>query len=83
MQKKKDEIPEEVIDYCIDNKVSLEEGLKSFIEKKLDTVEAGLANLKTEVQTAIDDKEAKISKQDMDDVESFLNFLNQQMYDND
>ncbi len=81
MQKKKDDIPEAVFDYCIDNKVSIEEGLRAFIEMKLESVESGLADLKSEVESAIDNKKVKVSKQDMDDVESFLNFINQQIKD--
>ena len=81
MQKKKDEIPEEVIDYCIDNKVSIEEGLRAFIEQKLETVGTGLANLKSEVEDAIESENVKMSKQDMDDVENFLNFIDQQRTD--
>ncbi len=83
MTNKKENIPEEVFDYCIDNKVSIEEGLKAFIEKKLETVETGLANLKDEVTNAIDDVNMKISNKDIDDVETFLDFLNQQLHDND
>lgn len=76
MTNKKESIPEEVFDYCIDNKVSIEEGLKVFIEKKLETVETGLADLKDDVTNAIDNVNMKISNKDIDDVENFLDFLN-------
>jgi hypothetical protein len=63
--------------------VSIEEGLKVFIEKKLETVETGLADLKDDVTNAIDNVNMKISNKDIDDVENFLDFLNQQLQDND
>tara|TARA_R110001592_G_scaffold309210_2_gene583300 strand:+ start:314 stop:562 length:249 start_codon:yes stop_codon:yes gene_type:complete len=78
MTKKKADIPEAVFDYCIDNKVSIEEGLRAFIEQKLETVGNGLANLKSEVEGAIEGVEGKMSKQAMADVEDFLNFIDQQ-----
>ena len=83
MTNKKESIPEEVFDYCIDNKVSIEEGLKAFIEKKLDNVETGLADLKKDVEATIDNVNLNISNKDIDDVENFLDFLNQQLQDND
>ena len=83
MTNKKESIPEEGFDYCIDNKVSIEEGLKIFIENKLETVETGLADLKDDVTNAIDNVNMKISNKDIDDVENFLDFLNQQLQDND
>jgi len=81
MQKKKDGIPEEVIDYCIDNKVSIEEGLKTFIEKKLEKIENDLTDLKGDVESTIEEEEGKIAIQEMDDIESFLNFINKQVQD--
>ena len=81
MQKKKDEIPEEVIDYCIDNKVSIEEGLKAFIEMKLEKVENDLTDLKGDVESTIEMEEGKIAIQEMDDIENFLNFINKQVQD--
>ncbi len=83
MTNKKERIPEEVFDYCIDNKVSIEEGLKAFIETKLESVQTGLSDLKDDVTNAINNVGMKISNQDIDDVENFLNFLNQQVQDND
>jgi hypothetical protein len=81
MQKKKDEIPEEVIDYCIDNKISIEEGLKAFIEMKLEKVENDLTDLKEDVESTIEKEEGKIAIQEMDDIENFLNFINKQVQD--
>ncbi len=81
MTKEKADIPEAVFDYCIDNKVSIEEGLRAFIEQKLETVESGLANLKSEVESAIVSEEVKISNKDISDVEDFLNFIDQQRTD--
>ncbi len=81
MTKKKADIPEAVFDYCIDNKVSIEEGLRAFIEQKLETVESGLANLKSEVESAIVSEKVKISNKDISDVEDFLNFIDQQRTD--
>jgi len=78
---KKEEIPEEVINYCIENKVSIVEGLQVIAERKIQSLEDDIATLK---KNALDNifslKKAissvdKLSKEDMDDVESFLDFL--------
>ena len=79
MTNKKESVPEEVFDYCIDNKVSIEEGLRAFIEMKFESVEAGLSNLKADVADAINTSGTEVSDKDIDDVENFLNFLNQQV----
>ena len=78
---KKEEIPEEVINYCIDNKVSIVEGLQAIADSKIQSLEKNIASLKKD---ALDDifsvkkdisSVEKLSKEDMDDVESFLDFL--------
>ena len=84
---KKEEIPEDVINYCIDNKVSIVEGLQAIAESKIQKLEENIATLKKD---ALDDifsakkdisSVEKLSKEDMDDVESFLNFLDKNVTD--
>ena len=78
---KKDKIPQEVINYCIDNKVSIEEGMIAVIDAKLEKAEKDVNILKKDVNNTMNDLNSKVTKDDMDDVESFLNFLNQQIQD--
>jgi hypothetical protein len=78
---KKDEIPQEVINYCIDNKVSIEEGMIAIIDAKLEKAEKDVNIFKKDVNNTMNDLNSKVTKDDMDDVESFLNFLNQQTQD--
>jgi len=84
---KKEEIPEEVINYCIDNKVSIVEGLQAIADSKIQSLEEDIATLKKD---ALDDiftlkkgitPVEKISKGDMDDIESFLDFLDKSVTD--
>lgn len=84
---KKEEIPEEVINYCIDNKVSIVEGLQAIADSKIQSLEENIASLKKDV---LDDiftvkkdisSVEKLSKEDMDDVESFLDFLDKNVTD--
>tara|TARA_S200002703_G_scaffold141348_1_gene133141 strand:- start:4675 stop:4935 length:261 start_codon:yes stop_codon:yes gene_type:complete len=84
---KKEEIPEEVINYCIDNKVSIVEGLQAIADSKIQSLEEDIATLKKD---ALDDiftlkkgitPVEKISKEDMDDIESFLDFLDKNVTD--
>jgi len=84
---KKEEIPEEVINYCIDNKVSIVEGLQAIADSKIQSLEEDIATLKKD---ALDDiftlkkgitPVEKISKGDMDDIESFLDFLDKNVTD--
>jgi len=84
---KKEEIPEEVINYCIDNKVSIVEGLQAIADSKIQSLETNIASLKKD---ALDDifsvkkdisSVEKLSKEDMDDVESFLDFLDKNVTD--
>ncbi len=84
-RKHKSDIPEVVIDYCIDEKLTVAEGLVAYIEDHFAVVDSALRDLKREVTAAIgySDKElAEIDKLDekreMDDIESFLKFLEQQ-----
>ena len=83
MRKHKSDIPEEVLNYCIDNQLTVEEGLCSMIESRLDRAE-GIAQelmsdctkFKSEV-TGLIDTTSVISAEEMDDVEDFLNGLDQ------
>jgi hypothetical protein len=77
---KKAVIPQEVIDYCIDNKVSIKEGMIAVIDARLEKAEQDVALLKNDVNNTINEQD-KVTKDEMDDVESFLNFLNQQIQD--
>ena len=78
---KKDKIPQEVINYCIDNKVSIEEGMIAVIDAKLEKAEKDVNIFKKDFNNTMNDLNSKVTKDDMDDVESFLNFLNQQIQD--
>tara|TARA_R110002050_G_scaffold13752_4_gene44042 strand:- start:77 stop:355 length:279 start_codon:yes stop_codon:yes gene_type:complete len=83
-RKHKSDIPEVVLDYCIDEKLTVAEGIVAFLEDKFATVDSTLRELKREVTGAIYTAQAgpdieKIDKQDMDDIDSFLKFLDQQM----
>ena len=68
--------PEGVIDYCIDNKVSIEEGMIAYIDKKLEAVERGLASFKDEVTQTMDEVNSKVEAEEMKEVEDYLEFLN-------
>tara|TARA_R110000824_G_scaffold65949_2_gene171387 strand:+ start:590 stop:832 length:243 start_codon:yes stop_codon:yes gene_type:complete len=78
---KKDGIPQEVIDYCIDNKVSIKEGMIAVIDVRLEKAEQNVALLKNDVNNTINEQNNKVTKDEMDDIESFLNSLNQQIQD--
>ena len=78
---KKDKIPQEVINYCIENKVSIEEGMIAVIDAKLEKAEQDVAIFKKDVNNTMNELNSKVTKEEMDDVESFLNFLNQQTQD--
>ena len=82
-RKHKSDIPEQVLDYCIDEKLTVAEGLVAFLEDKFATVDSTIRELKREVsgsmvQVATGDVE-KVTNEDMDDIESFLKYLDQQM----
>ncbi len=84
-RKHKSDIPEVVLDYCIDERLTVAEGLVAFLEDKFATVDSTLRELKREVSGAmfqpssVDAKLDKITNEDMDDIDSFLKFLDQQM----
>ncbi len=84
-RKHKSTIPEVILDYCIDEKLTVAEGLVAFLEDKFATVDSTLRELKREVSgamfetTAVDAKLDKVTNEDMDDIDSFLKFLDQQM----
>lgn len=75
--KDKSDIPQEVIDYCIDNRVSIEEGMTAVIDARLAAVEKNLASFKDEVTETINGVESNVSAEDIEDVETFLNFIDQ------
>jgi len=77
MNKKKNEIPDEVIDYCIDNKVSIAEGLQAVAERKFKYLDEEVFGLKKEVSATLE----KITNEDMDDIETFLDFINKTITD--
>ncbi len=79
--KDKNNIPQEVIEYCIDNRVSVEEGMTAVIDMRLEAVEKSFASLKSEVKGTINEIETKVTAQEIEDVESFLNSLDQQIQD--
>lgn len=78
---KKDKTPQEVIDYCIENKVSIEEGMIAVIDAKLEKAVQDVAIFKNDVNNTMSELNSTVTKEEMDDVESFLNFLNQQIQD--
>ena len=84
-RKHKSDIPEVVLDYCIDERLTVAEGLVAFLEDKFATVDSTLRELKREVNGAmfqpssVDAKLDKVTNEDMDDIDSFLKFLDQQM----
>jgi hypothetical protein len=78
-RKQKSDIPEAVIDYCIDNKLSMKEGLVSMIEAKFESLDSNLKSLKRDVTKDLygfdDDDTSTVSDSDIRDVENFLDFL--------
>jgi hypothetical protein len=78
---KEDKTPQEVINYCIENKVSIEEGMIAVIDAKLEKAEQDVAIFKKDVNNTMNELNSRVTKEEMDDVESFLNFLNQQTQD--
>ena len=78
---KKDVIPQEVIDYCIDNKVSIEEGMIAMIDARLEKAENDVNIFKQDVVNTINEQNSKVTKDELDDVEAFLNSINQQIQD--
>lgn len=85
-RKHKSNVPEAVLDYCIDEKLTVAEGLVAYLEDHFAIVDSALRDLKREVTGVMYAAQAgpdleKIEKQDMDDIESFLRYLDQQMTD--
>lgn len=71
------EYPDTLIDYCIDNKVTIEDGLCQMIEEKLNVVDTGLKTLKQEVVDKMNSvtPPADVTEYDMENVKAFLEFL--------
>ena len=80
--KDKNDIPQEVIDYCIDNRVSIEEGMVAVIDKRLEAVETGLSSLKGEVTQTMHEANSKVETSEIKDVEDYLEFLDNNVQDN-
>lgn len=77
MMRNKNDIPQEVIDYCIDNRVSIEEGMVAFIDRRLEAVDQDLAVFKKEVDETAKQMNRKVTAEEMADVEDFLNSFEQ------
>ena len=73
----KNDIPPEVIDYCIDNRVSIEEGMMAVIDARLAAVKKNLASFKDDVTETINEVESNVTAEEIEDVETFLNFIDQ------
>lgn len=80
--KDKNDIPQEVIDYCIDNRVSIEEGMTAVIDARLAAVEENLSSFKNEVTQTMNEANTKIEASEMKEVEDYLEFLNKNVQDN-
>ena len=86
-RKYKSNVPEVVIDYCIDEKMTVAEGLVAYLEDHFAVVDSALKDLKREITGALYtteqlleiDKESQ--RREMDDIESFLKFLEDQAAD--
>jgi len=77
--KHKSDIPEDIIDFCIDNKMTIKDGLTAMIEEKFAKVDSDLKVLKRDIMMGLFDSETKLEKitdKDMDDIDSFLKYLN-------
>ena len=75
-KKQKPDIPETVTDYCIDNKLTIAEGLIELIESRFESVERDLTSLKHDVTDSLNDTGNIVSDDDIKDVEAFLNNFN-------
>lgn len=73
-RKQKSDIPEEVFNYCIDNKLTMKDGLVAMIEEKFDALDTNIKSLKRDVVDSMEE-DMRVSDDDMKDVEDFLNFL--------
>lgn len=73
--------PDTLIDYCIDNKLTIEEGLCKMIDDKLNVVDSGLKTLKQEVVDQMEitktaqSRPATVTDDDINNVQEFLKFL--------
>lgn len=78
--KHKSDIPEVITDYCIDNKMTIKDGLTAMIEEKFATIDRGIKDLKKDVTDklidALEEDAFKLTDRDMSDIESYLDFLN-------
>jgi hypothetical protein len=75
-RKYKSDVPEAVIDHCIDNKLTVAEGLIQLIDKKFESADRKLKSLKHDVTTSLGDTDKSVTDDDIKDVEAFLNNFN-------
>tara|TARA_R110000764_G_scaffold216815_2_gene303817 strand:+ start:320 stop:571 length:252 start_codon:yes stop_codon:yes gene_type:complete len=72
-RKHKSDLPEEVINHCIDNKLTVAEGLIGLIEEKFEAVDRCLKSLKNDVTSTLNKgSDLTVTNSDMQDVEDFL-----------
>ena len=83
IKKNTSKIPEEVIDYCIDNKLTVAESLIQLIDKKFESVDQDLKSLKHDVTEALYgeskavEDDVVVTNEDIAEIEDFLdNFDN-------
>ena len=82
--KHKSTVPEVVLDYCIDEKLTVAEGLVAYLEDHFAVVDSALRDLKRNITKdlyAEELHEQNIEQREVDDIESFLKFLEDQAAD--
>ena len=84
------ENPKVLINYCIKEKLTIDEGISSFIERKFSDIDKGLRILKGEITKAYGGKSLNdldsgdtVTSSDVENIEGFLKFLDSQSPDND
>jgi len=78
-RKQKSDISEAVINHCIDNKLTVAEGLIQLIDNKFESADHKLKSLKHDVTTSLNDTDNSVSDDDIKDVEIFLNNFNNKL----
>ena len=81
IRKHKSDLPEEVINHCIDNKLTVAEGLIQLIEKKFESADQNLSSLKKDVASTLNETKSStpdlpVTNADIQDIEDFLNNFN-------
>lgn len=84
------EYPKVLINFCIKEKLTIDEGISSFIEQKFKSIDTGLRTLKGEITKAYGgkvfsdlDSGDTVTSDEVENIESFLKFLDSQSPDND